>query len=58
MTQTEGDSTLKPFLDLLAQDIEHNPQRLQPISSDLIDRIRSTVSNVDFELNESIFIDR
>jgi antitoxin PrlF len=43
-----------PFLDLLAQDIEHNPQRLQPISYDLIDRIRSIVSNVDFDLTESI----
>ena len=48
----------EPYLDLLAQDIEHNPQRLQPISSDLIDRIRSIVSNVDVDLNESIDEDR
>jgi antitoxin PrlF len=54
VTQTESDPILKPFLDLLAQDIEHNPQRLQPISSDLIDRIRSLVSEVDVDLNESI----
>jgi antitoxin PrlF len=54
VSQTESDPILKPFLDLLAQDIEHNPQRLQPISSDLIDRVRSLVSAVDFDLNESI----
>jgi antitoxin PrlF len=54
VTQTESDPILKPFLDLLAQDIEHNPQRLQPISDDLIDRIRSLVSDVDVDLNESI----
>jgi antitoxin PrlF len=41
-------------LDLLAQDIEHNPQRLQPISANLIDRIRSLVADVDVDLNESI----
>jgi antitoxin PrlF len=54
VTKTENDPTLKPFLDLLAQDIEHNPQRLQPISTDLIDRIRSLVADVDVDLDESI----
>jgi antitoxin PrlF len=54
VTKTESDPILQPFLDLLAQDIEHNPQRLQPISVDLIDRIRSLVSDVDVDLNESI----
>jgi antitoxin PrlF len=54
VAQTESDPILKPFLDLLAQDIEHNPQRLQPISADLIDRIRSLVADVDVDLNESI----
>ena len=58
VTQTESDPILKPFLDLLAQDIEHNPQRLQPISSELIDRIRSLVLDVDVDLNESIDEDR
>ena len=54
LTKTESDPILQPFLDLLAQDIEHNPQRLQPISADLINRIRSLVSDVDLDLNESI----
>jgi antitoxin PrlF len=53
-TQPESDPILKPFLDLLAQDIANNPQRLQPISADLIDRVRSLVSEVDFDLNEPI----
>jgi antitoxin PrlF len=52
--QTESDPILKPFLDLLAQDIEHNPQRLQPVGSNFVDRVRSLVSDVDFDLNESI----
>jgi antitoxin PrlF len=54
VTQTESDPILKPFLDLLAQDIEHNPRRLQPISADLVARIRLLVSDVDVDLNESI----
>lgn len=54
VTQTESDPILKPFLDLLAQDLEHNPQRLQPISADFVDRIRSLVSDVDVDLNEQI----
>jgi antitoxin PrlF len=51
-TQTESDPILKPFLDLLAQDIKYNPQRLQPIGSDFVDRIRSLVSDVEFGLDE------
>jgi antitoxin PrlF len=39
VTPTESDPILKPFLDLLAQDIEHNPRQLQPINSDLFCRI-------------------
>jgi prlF antitoxin for toxin YhaV_toxin len=38
-TQPESDPILKPFLELLAQDIDNNPQRLQPIGADLIDRV-------------------
>jgi antitoxin PrlF len=52
--QIESDPILKPFLDLLAQDIEQHPQRLKPISADLIDRVRSLVLEVDVDLNESI----
>ena len=54
MTQIESDPILKQFLDLLTQDIENNPQRLQSISSDSIDHLRSLVSDVDFELDQSI----
>jgi antitoxin PrlF len=54
VSQTESDPILQPFLDLLAQDIEHNPQRLQLISSDLIDRVRSIVSDMDVDLTKLI----
>jgi antitoxin PrlF len=50
--KAESDPSLKPFLDFLAQDIENNPQQLQLISPDLIDRVQSLVSEVDFDINE------
>jgi antitoxin PrlF len=51
---TESDPLLKPFLDFLAQDIENNPQHLQPISYGLVDRAQFLVSDVDFDINEPL----
>jgi antitoxin PrlF len=42
------------FLDFLAQDIQNNPQNLRPITSDFVDRVRSLVSDVDFDMDESL----
>jgi antitoxin PrlF len=51
----ESDPVLKPFLDFLAQDIENNPQHLQVINSGLIDRVKSLVSEINFDINEPLF---
>lgn len=52
--QTDSDPILGQFLEFLAQDIEKNPQHLQGISSDLVKRVQSLVSEVDLDLNQSL----
>jgi antitoxin PrlF len=48
---TNNDPLLGQFLNFLATDIQHNPQHLQQVSSDLVDRIQQLVANVDFDLD-------
>jgi antitoxin PrlF len=52
--QTESDPLLGQFLKFLAQDIEKNPQHLQAISSNLVSRVQSLVSEVELDLNASL----
>ncbi|WP_068819804.1 type II toxin-antitoxin system PrlF family antitoxin [Phormidesmis priestleyi] len=52
--QTDSDPILGQFLEFLAQDIEKNPQHLQGISSDLVKRVQSLVSEVDLDLDQSL----
>jgi antitoxin PrlF len=49
--QTESDPVLGEFLNFLARDMEKNPQHLQAISSDLVSRVRSLISDVDVDLD-------
>jgi antitoxin PrlF len=49
--QTESDPVLGEFLNFLERDMEKNPQHLQAISSDLVSRVRSLISDVDLELD-------
>jgi antitoxin PrlF len=49
--QTESDPVLGEFLNFLARDMEKNPQHLQAISSDLVSRVRSLISDVDLDLD-------
>lgn len=55
MTKTQAsysESTLTDlFLDFLAEDIKHNPQNIKAISSDLVNRVQSLVSEVNLDLN-------
>ncbi len=46
----EDDPALGRFLRFLAQDIEANPQHVQTVSRDLVDRVNSLVSNVEVDL--------
>ncbi|MBD1865690.1 MULTISPECIES: type II toxin-antitoxin system PrlF family antitoxin [Trichocoleus] len=50
-SQSEDDPVLGQFLDFLAQDIKKNPQHVQAISSELVNRIQSLVANVEFDLD-------
>lgn len=47
----ESDPILGQFLNFLARDMEKNPQHLQAISSDLVNRVQSLVADVDFDLD-------
>lgn len=49
--QLEDDPALRAFLNFLAQDISENPQRVQAISSDLMEQVQSLVADVEFDLN-------
>jgi antitoxin PrlF len=49
--QTESDPLLGQFLNFLVRHIEKNPQHLQAISSDLVNRVQSLVSEVDLDLD-------
>ena len=46
-----NDPLLGQFLNFLATDIQHNPQHVRQVSSDLVDRIRSLVGNVALDLD-------
>ena len=49
--QQESDPILGKFLNFLARDMEKNPQHLQAISSDLVNRVQSLVSEVEIDLD-------
>ena len=46
-----NDPLLGQFLNFLATDIQANPQHVRQVSSDLVARIRSLVSNIDLDLD-------
>ena len=47
----ENDPVLDKFLDFITQDIEQNPQRIQPMTSKTKDRVRSLVSDMNIDLD-------
>ena len=49
--QPEDDPVIEQFLSFLARDITKNPQRLEAISSDLVNRIQFLVDEVDLDLD-------
>jgi antitoxin PrlF len=49
--QTESDPVLGEFLNFLARDMEKNPQHLQAISSGLVSRVQSLISDVNLDLD-------
>lgn len=47
--EEEEDPILGKFLQFLTDDIENNPNRLQPLTQEWADRIRALVGNVDLD---------
>lgn len=46
-----SDRVLEKFLDFLAKDIETNPQHLQRVTADLVNRIQSVLPEMDIDLD-------
>lgn len=47
----DRDRPLEQFLSFLGRDLDRNPQHLQSIGSDLVNRIQALVAGVDIDLN-------
>jgi len=52
--EDENDPILSQFLIFLANDIGQNPKNVSSISSDLVERISSLVSDVEIDLNSPL----
>ncbi|MFN9545861.1 MAG: type II toxin-antitoxin system PrlF family antitoxin [Cyanobacteriota bacterium] len=50
----EEDPALAPFLALLEQDIASHPDRLQPISADLVQRLQDLVGGIEVDRDEAL----
>lgn len=49
--ETEDDPILEKFLGFLERDIEKNPHHVQPINSDLLERVQALIADVDVDLD-------
>ena len=47
----DDDPALEPFLAFLARDIERHPERLEPVDSEFVARLRTLVQNVDIDFD-------
>ncbi|MEL6928258.1 MAG: type II toxin-antitoxin system PrlF family antitoxin [Cyanobacteria bacterium J06600_6] len=47
----EEDPILEKFLDFLAQDMEQNPQQIQPITKGTLERVQSLVGDIEVDLD-------
>lgn len=50
----EQDPALGAFLDLLERDIMEHPERVQPISRELAERMRRLTAGIEVDLDEKI----
>ena len=48
---SKEDPILEKFLYFIAQDIEQNPQHIQPITSKTLDRLQSLVGDINIDLD-------
>ena len=52
--EEEEDPVLSAFLDFLERDIERHPERLQPVTVELVERIRALTAGIEIDLDEEI----
>ena len=50
-TESDNDPVIDAFLSFLANDMEKNPERLEAVSFELINRIDSLVGHIDVDLD-------
>lgn len=50
----ESDPVLAEFLNLLANDLSHNPDRLTALDSNLANRVKTLVSDIDIDLDSPL----
>ncbi|NMG59156.1 type II toxin-antitoxin system PrlF family antitoxin [Geitlerinema sp. P-1104] len=50
----DDDPILGAFLEFLEQDMAKNPQKLQPVPANLVNRVQSLVAGVDVSLDEPL----
>ena len=48
---SDEDPILGKFLDLLAQDMEQNPQNIQPVTEETLERVQSLVVDIEVDLD-------
>ncbi|BAU11926.1 hypothetical protein LEP3755_24500 [Leptolyngbya sp. NIES-3755] len=49
--QPESDPVLEQFLEFLAEDIRRNPQQIQAVNPELVDRLRTLTADVEVSLD-------
>lgn len=49
-----ADPALGAFLEFLARDVEHHPERIRAVPASLRDRIRSLTAGVEFNIDEPL----
>jgi len=54
VSQQDADPVLDQFLSFLAEDINKNPEHLQAIGSELVERVQSLVAGVDVDLDSPL----
>ena len=54
MDQRENDPVLDNFLSFLADDLRSTPENISILNTDLVERIKNLVSDVDVDLNSPL----
>jgi antitoxin PrlF len=52
--EKEEDPAIAKFLEFLEKDIAENPQRLQPLTREMLDEINDLVGDLDIDLDASL----